>query len=167
MKFDEVESLAPQTIAHNSRNSRSAPSLGKATWIVLLVSMISSMALTQTSDLSFSVSNPKHKKWPADEAQRIYVAACDRVARTIRPEKPPRLQPKFVLILGADHNEAVRIGNISEIRLKDWNPGAFSDAVVVMAAREVLDARQLASLSREVLLSAEASVSVADLEHGH
>ena len=167
MKFDEVESLAPPTIPQNSRNSRSAPYLGKATWIALLVSMMSSMALAQSSDLSFSVSNPKHKKWPADEAQRIYVAACDRVARTIRPEKPPRLQPQFVLILGADHNEAVRIGKISEIRLKEWNPGAFSDAVVVMAAREVLDPRQLASLSREALLSAQATVSVADLEHGH
>jgi hypothetical protein len=167
VKFDEIESLASQTLTHNSRISRSAHSLGRVIWIALLVSMMSSMALGQSSDLSFSVSNPKHKKWPADEAQRIYVAACDRVARTIRPEKPPLLQPKFVLVLGADHNEAVRIGKISEIRLKEWNPGAFSDAVVVLAAREILDDRQLASLSREVLLSAEASVSVADLEHGH
>lgn len=167
MKFDELESLAPPTITHNSPTGRSAHSFAKASWIAFLVSMMSSMALAQTSNLSFGVSNPKHKKWPADEAQRIYVAACDRVARTIRPEKPPLLQPKFVLILGADHNEAVRIGKTSEIRLKDWNPGAFSDAVVVMAAREILDERQLASLSREVLLSAQASVSVADLDHGH
>ena len=129
--------------------------------------MISALGVAQTSELPFSVSNPKHKKWPVDEAQRIYFAACDRVARSIRPEKPPRLQPKFVLILGADVNEAVRIGNIAEVRLKEWNPGAFSDAVVVMAAREILDPRQLASLSREALLTAEASVSVNDLEHGH
>ena len=128
--------------------------------------MIASIAVAQT-DLPFAVSNPKHKKWPADEARRIYFAACDRVARTIRPEKPPRLQPKFVLILGADDNEALHIGNIAEVRLKEWNPGAFSDAVVVMAAREILDPRQLASLSREALLSAQATVSVADLEHGH
>jgi len=135
--------------------------------MALLISMISFMGVAQTPDLPFSVSNPKHKKWPVDEAQRIYFAACERVAKAIRPEKPPRLQPKFVLILGADDNEAVRIGNSSEVRLKDWNPGAFSDAVVVMAAREVLDPRQLASLSREALLSAQATVSVADLEHGH
>jgi hypothetical protein len=134
--------------------------------MALLISMINFMAVAQT-DLPFSVSNPKHKKWPVDEAQRIYFAACERVAKAIRPEKPPRLQPKFVLILGADDNAAVHIGNSSEVRLKDWNPGAFSDAVVVMAAREILDPRQLASLSREALLSAQATVSVADLEHGH
>jgi len=159
VKFDEIENLG--------RSKRSAHYLRKAGWIALLISMISSIGGAQTPDLPFSVSNPKHKKWPADEAQRIYFAACERVARTIRPEKPPRLQPKFVLILGADDNEAVRIGNTSEIRLKEWNPGAFADAVVVMAAREVLDPRQLASLSREALVSAQASVSVADLEHGH
>ena len=159
MKFDQVENLAT--------SNRSAHPIAKITRIALLISMITSMAVAQTPDLPFSVSNPKHKKWPVDEAQRIYFAACDRVARTIRPEKPPRLQPKFVLILGADDNEALRIGNIAEVRLKEWNPGAFSDAVVVMAAREILDPRQLASLSREALLSAEASVSVNDLEHSH
>ena len=159
MKFDQVENLAT--------SNRPAHPIGKITRVALLISMISLMAVAQTPDLPFRVSNPKHKKWPVDEAQRIYFAACDRVARTIRPEKPPRLQPKFVLILGADDNEAVRIGNTAEIRLKEWNPGAFSDAVVVMAAREILDPRQLASLSREALLSAEASVSVNDLEHSH
>ena len=158
MNFD-LQNLAP--------NHPSAHSIGKARWIGLLILMISSMAAAQTPDSPFSVSNPKHKRWPADEAQRIYFAACDRVARAIRPEKPPRLQPKFVLILGADDNEAVLIGKTSEIRLKEWNPGAFSDAVVVMAAREILDPRQLANLSREALMSAQATVSAADLEHGH
>jgi len=129
--------------------------------------MISALGVAQTSELPFSVSNPKHKKWPVDEAERIYFAACDRVAKAIRPEKPPRLEPKFVLILGAAANEAVRVGNSSEIRLKDWNSGAFSDAVVVLAAREILDPHQLASLSHDALLSAEATVSVSDLEHGH
>lgn len=159
MKFDPVVNPA--------RSPRSARAIGKITRIALLISMISWMAVAQTQDLPFTVSNPQHKKWPADVALRIYFAACDRVARTIRPEKPPRLEPKFVLILGAADNEAVRIGNIAEVRLKEWNPGAFSDAVVVMASREILDPRQLASLSREALRSAEASVSVTELEHGH
>ena len=159
MKFDPVENLAT--------SNRSAHPIGKITRIALLISILTAMAVAQTPDLPFSVSNPKHKKWPVDEARRIYFAACDRVARTIRPEKPPRLQPKFVLILGAEDNEALHVGNIAEVRLKEWDPGAFSDAVVVMAARDILDPRQLASLSREALLSAEASVSVNDLEHSH
>ena len=159
MKFDLAENLAT--------GNRSAHPIGKSARTALLIAMITAMAMAQTPDLPVRVSNPKHKKWSVDEAQRIYFAACDRVARTVRPEKPPRLQPKFVLILGADDNEAVRVGNTAEVRLKEWNPGAFSDAVVVMASREILDPRQLASLGREALLSAEASASVNDLAHGH
>lgn len=163
--FDEVENLRPCT--HNSPSHRFRHSIAKVPAIASLIAVISLVAVSQTPNTPFSVLNPKHKKWPVDEAQRIYFAACDRVARAVRPEKPPRLQPRFVLILGADDNEAVRIGTTSEVRLKEWNPGAFSDAVVVMAEREILDPRQLASLSREALASAQASVSVADLEHGH
>ena len=117
----------------------------------------------QTSDLPFTVSNPKHKNWPIEEARRIYFAACDRVARAVRPEKPPTLLPKFVLVLGSDGNTAFRVGDVSEIRLKDWNPDAFSEAVVIMAARSILDPRELASLGREALVSAQASVSVSEL----
>ena len=70
----------------------------------------------------FAVSNPKNRKWPVDEATRIYFSACDRVARSIRPVNPPRLHPSFVLVLGAPNNETVRNGKVSEVRLKGWNP---------------------------------------------
>ena len=123
-------------------------------------------AFAQTSDVPFTVSNPKHKKWPIEEAHRIYFAACELVARAIRPEKPPRLFPTFVLVLGTEQNEAVRVGETSEIHLKEWNPTAFSQAVVVMAARAIFDSGQIASLSREALMSAQASVSVGELHEG-
>ena len=48
--------------------------------MALLICMISFAGMAQTPDLPFRVSNPKHKKWPVDEAERIYFAACDRVA---------------------------------------------------------------------------------------
>lgn len=121
----------------------------------------------QTSDLPFTVSNPKHKKWPIEEAQRIYLAACERVARAIRPEKPPRLSPRFVVVLGTEQNEAMHVGGTSEIHLKEWNPAVFSQAVVVMAARAIFDQGELASLGREALMSAQASVSVGELHEGH
>jgi len=47
--------------------------------------------------LPFEVSNPSNKKWSPAEASRIYDSACDVLARTIRPEKPPHLRPKFRL----------------------------------------------------------------------
>jgi len=111
----------------------------------------------------FGVSNPKNKKWPVDEASRIYFSACDRVARTIRPLNPPRLRPSFVLVLGAQHNETVRDGQVSEVRLKIWDPGAFAQAVVILAAREILSPDDLAHITHEALTYARASVSVDDL----
>lgn len=41
----------------------------------------------------FEVQNPKHLNWSTEEAGRIYSSACELVARSIRPEKPPRLSP--------------------------------------------------------------------------
>ena len=111
----------------------------------------------------FGVSNPRNKKWPADEAARIYFSACDRVARTIRPVDPPRLRPSFVLVLGAQNNETVRDGRVSEVRLKSWDPGAFAQAVVILAAREILSAEDMVHITRDALTYAQASVSVSDL----
>ena len=111
----------------------------------------------------FGVSNPKNKKWPADEGARIYFSACDRVARTIRPTDPPHLRPSFVLVLGAQKNETVRDGKVSEVRLKEWDESAFAQAVVVLAAREIISPEDMAHLTHETLTYARASVSVGDL----
>jgi hypothetical protein len=109
------------------------------------------------------VSNPKNKKWPVEEATRIYFSACDRVARTIRPGNPPHLRPSFVLVLGAQNDETVRDGKVSEVRLKNWDPAAFAQAVVILAAREILSPDDLAHIAQDALTYARASVSVSDL----
>ena len=160
-KCDEVKTA-------RERQSKSA---GRCKRILMGACLAATMVaavptFAQNPDLPFTVSNPKHKKWPVEEAQRIYFAACERVARAIRPEKPPRLLPAFVLVLGSEKNEALRVGETSEIHLKEWNPTAFSQAVVVMAARAIFDNSQIASLSREALMSAQASVSVTELHEG-
>jgi hypothetical protein len=111
----------------------------------------------------FGVSNPKNKKWPVDEATRIYFSACERVSRTIRPMDPPHLHPSFVLVLGAQNNETLRDGKISEVRLKSWDPEAFAQAVVILAAREILSPDDMLHLSHDALTYARASVSVSDL----
>jgi hypothetical protein len=111
----------------------------------------------------FAVSNPKHRKWPVDEATRIYFSACDRVARSIRPVNPPHLHPSFVLVLGAPDNETVRDGKVSEVRLKSWDPAAFAQAVVILAAREILSSDDVAHITRDALTYAQATASVSDL----
>ena len=123
----------------------------------------SAQAGVQQNAAPFGVSNPKNKKWPADEAVRISFSACERVARTIRPTEPPHLRPRFVLVLGAEKNETVRDGKVSEVRLKDWDESAFAQAVVVLAAREIISPEDLAHLTHDTLTYARASVSVGDL----
>ena len=111
----------------------------------------------------FGVSNPKNKKWPVDEATRLYFSACDRVARTIRPMDPPHLHPSFVLVLGAPDNETLRDSKVSQVRLKNWDPAAFAQAVVILAAREILSPEEMVHITHDALTYARASVSVSDL----
>jgi hypothetical protein len=138
-----------------------------AIWAFLTVFMagVSSRGWAQSS-LPFEVSNPKNKKWPAEEASRIYDSACARVARAIRPDSPPHLHPQFVLVLGARDNETVRNGSVAEIRLKAWNAPSFAEAVVIMAIREVLNTEEVTNITRAALISAQASVSVSQLRRG-
>lgn len=119
----------------------------------------------QTS-LPFQVANPKNKKWPPDEATRLYFSACELAARAIRPERPPHLQPQFVLVLGAKNDETVRNGDVAEVHLKDWKPERFAEAVVVMALRDVLPRDRVADLVHTAVTSSEASVSVNEFKHG-
>jgi hypothetical protein len=131
--------------------------------LLLLVAGAGANGLAQENSAPFGVSNPKNKKWPVDEAARIYFSACDRLAQTVRPANPPRLRPSFVLVLGAQNNEAVRDGKVAEVRLRSWDPGAFAQAVVILAGREILSRDDLVHITHEALTYARASVSVNDL----
>ena len=114
--------------------------------------------------LPFAVSNPKHLDWSTDEAGRIYSSACELVAREIRPDKPPRLTPKFTLVLGSQEDETVRVGTMAEVHLKAWNATHFAEAMVLMASREILKSEDVLHLTRDTLRAADASVSVAELK---
>jgi hypothetical protein len=118
------------------------------------------------SGLPFEVINPKHKKWPEAEAGRIYMWACDLLARSIRPEKPPQLHPKFRLVLGTDDDEFVRDSAATEIHLKTWNPEKFAQGVVVVALRELVPRTDLARLAHQSVSLAGATLDVSPLrEH--
>jgi hypothetical protein len=132
-----------------------------ALWAVLLA-WLSSTAFAQ-STLPFEVSNPQTKKWSPVEAGRIYVSACGLVAREIRPERPPRLRPKFLLVLGSNNDQVVINRGLSEIHLKSWNPEYFAQGVVLLAAREILQADEMAKISHHAVADAQATVSLAEL----
>jgi len=122
-----------------------------------------SVQAVSSSALPFVVSNPKHQKWPQTEAERIYTSACDLLARSVRPEHPPQLRPKFRLVLGADHDEFVRDGSIEELHLKSWDPEKFAQGVVVVALREVVPQPDLARLARLSVTLAGSTVTISDV----
>lgn len=116
-----------------------------------------------SSTMPFEVSNPKHKKWPEAEAERIYTSACDLLARSVHPEHPPLLRPKFRLVLGTNHDEFVRDGSTEELHLKSWDAEKFAQGVVVVALRELVPRSDLARLARLSVTLAGSTVEVGDL----
>jgi hypothetical protein len=164
------EAVSPQRVVEATKGKIKSRLPGKHAIQILITMTLLICVLTLAlpagaqSSLPFQVSNPRHLKWSQEEATRIYSSACELVARSIRPEKPPRLHPDFVLVLGADADETVRIGPTSEVRLKTWSAEHFAEAVVLMATREILQREDVSYLTRETLIAASASVSVDELK---
>jgi hypothetical protein len=110
--------------------------------------------------LPFEVSNPAQKKWAPAEAQRIYSWACELLAKTVRPENPPRLHPRFRLVLGAEDNVFVRDHGVDEIRLKAWDATKFAEGVVAIAVRDVVQSNEQALLARRSVMLANSTIDV-------
>jgi len=140
----------------------------RTVWLIstlfLLLVTISAGAAHAQSALPFEVSNPKNKKWSPSEAGRIYASACNLLARTVRPENPPLLHPRLVLVLGADADEYVRDGPVNQVHLKSWNPEKFAEAVVLGAVREVLRTDDLKRVAHESVSLADAAIPVNELK---
>lgn len=132
-------------------------------FVVLLSTLMTGVVLAQNS-LPFEVSNPKNQKWSPEQAEKIYQSACDLLARTINPSNPPRLHPRFVLTLGAEHDEYFREGHTNAIHLKTWDPSKFAEAVVLGAVREVLRTEDLMKVAQQSLALADATVSAKELK---
>lgn len=131
---------------------------------LLLGSTVASTAIYAEDIAPFAVSNPKNKKWPAEEATRIYFSTCELVARTVRPEKPPVLRPKFVLVLGSDNDEFVNLSPDMEVHLKSWNDVKFAEAVALIATRNLVHPDQMEKIVRQSVSLANSTVSVSQLK---
>lgn len=137
-------------------------------WLCLASLAVSITAAAQNApqkspDLPFDVSNPHNKKWSPAEAGRIYNSACQLLARTVRPDKPPQLHPQFTLILGTEHDEFVRDGAHVEVHLRSWEPEIFAQAVVAIAVRNLLQGDQLQEVAHQSVLLANSTINARDL----
>jgi hypothetical protein len=131
----------------------------------LLVAIAAPAAMAQMQDiLPFEVQNPHGRHWSSSEAMRIYTSACDLVARSIRPDKPPHLQPRFRLLLGADSDQFVRTDSVNEIQLKTWNPEKFAEGVVAVAIRDVLQNEDLLKIAHQSVVLANSTLDARKLQ---
>jgi hypothetical protein len=142
----------------------SAVRRGRSWIFAFLLACLLAIPLTpsqaQNTALPFEISNPKNKKWEAMEAVRIYSWACDLLARTIRPEKPPQLHPKFRLVLGADEDAFVHQDGIFEVHLKSWDAEKFSRGVVLVAAAGLVQADELNRVAHQSVSLANSTLDV-------
>lgn len=164
---DPQQMIPQQLICKKMICSKTLGMLALLIRLIAAVAMFSVIVSAQDSlsvPLPFEVSNPKHLEWSTDEAGRIYMSACELVARSVRPEKPPRLTPKFRLVLGTKEDATLHDGAGSEVHLKTWNPARFAEAMVLMASREILKTEDIVHLTHDTLRAAEATVSVNELK---
>lgn len=88
---------------------------------VKFVTFVLAFAAACSSQDGLRIRNRGNQKWPAGEAQKIYLSACSVVQQEFGRTLP--LAPQVTLVLGADKNEVWLVGG--EVRLTKWNRDAF------------------------------------------
>lgn len=126
------------------------------TTAVKFASIVLVLATACSAQEGLSVHSKGKQKWPAAEAQKIYLSACSVVQREFGRTLP--LAPQVTLVLGADKNEVWFAGR--EIRLTKWNPNAFAQGVVVLAFEDLLPSQQRLAIATRAVNWADSTVAV-------
>jgi hypothetical protein len=104
-------------------------------------------------------SKVKHK-WPAAEAEKIYLSACSAVQREFGSNRAVR--PQVTVVLGAD-KDAVLFDE-REIRLTKWDRHLFAQGVVVFAFEDLMPVEQRLILAKRAVNWADATVEIERVE---
>lgn len=104
----------------------------------------------------FEVQVQARQKWPAAEADKLYLAACAAVQKEFKSTRP--IRPQITLVLGAETNVA-RL-ETREIRLTRWNSYMFTQGVVVFAFEDLMSPKDRMVMARRAINWADASVDV-------
>jgi hypothetical protein len=106
-----------------------------------------------------NVRNKGAQKWPAAEAQKIYLSACTVVQREFGGNRP--LVPQVTLVLGAKKNEIEFARR--EIRLTQWNSNAFAQGAVWLAFEELMPSQKRLDIATWAVNSADSTISIEQL----
>ncbi|HXZ42540.1 MAG TPA: hypothetical protein VEG68_17500 [Terriglobales bacterium] len=96
------------------------------------------------------------------EAEKLYVSTCAVVQRDFPGSG--ELRPRFTVLLGTDRDE---VHGLTEIRLRQWNPGLFAQGVVILAFDQVLTSDVIRQMAKRGMQYANAVVDVHDLKETH
>jgi hypothetical protein len=96
------------------------------------------------------------QKWPAAEAEKIYLSACSAVQREFGSNRA--LRPQVTVVLGADKDEVSF--DEREIRLTKWDRHAFAQGVVLFAFDDLMPVDQRLMLAKRAVMWAASTVDV-------
>jgi hypothetical protein len=104
----------------------------------------------------FAVRVIGKQKWPAQEAEKLYLSACSVVQQEFGTARPVR--PRITLVLGAEDNQAFI--DKREIRLTRWNPYLFAQGVVIFAFEDLMDGDKKLDIAMRAVRWADSVVEV-------
>ena len=107
-----------------------------------------------------TIINPNHEKISPEEAEKIYLRACEAVEKEFNRSTPFR--PRLILRLGATGN--VLRYPMQEIQLKKWDEYRFADAVVELALHDKVTPAERVRLSNAAIRQAGATINICELK---
>jgi hypothetical protein len=107
-----------------------------------------------------TILNPNHEKIAPEEAEKVYLRACEAIEKEFN--RPFPIRPRLLLRLGANDN--VLRYPMGEIQLKKWDEYRFADAVVDLALHDILSPEERVKLGNAAVHEAGATVNICELK---
>lgn len=126
---------------------------------IKFASIVLVLATACSAQEGLNVKSKGKQKWPAAEAQQIYLSACSVVQGEFGGNR--HLAPQVTLVLGAKKNEIAF--ERREIRLTKWNSNAFAQGAVWLAFEELMPSQKRLAIATRAVNWADSTVSVEQL----
>ena len=107
-----------------------------------------------------TILNPNHEKISTEEAEKVYLRACEAVEKEFN--RPTPIRPRLFLRLGASNN--VLRYPMREIQLKKWDEYRFADAAVELALHDMVPPEERVRLSDAAVHEAGATINICELK---
>jgi hypothetical protein len=128
-------------------------------WLKLEI-VILSLATACLAQEGLTIQSKLKQRWPAAEAEKIYLSACSAVQREFGSNRAVR--PQVKVVLGADTDTV--LFHEREIRLTKWDRQLFAQGVVVLAFQDLMPVEQRVTLAKRAVNWADATVEAKQVE---